>query len=66
MIEKICFLIQKEIDKYIKKNKITHTEFAKIAGIPSKSFANIICRLKKNVIPGNTALNKIEKVLKNK
>lgn len=66
MIEKVCNLISKEIDSYIKKNKITISEFAIRAGIPQRSFINVRSRLNKNIIPGNQTLQKIEKVLNNK
>lgn len=64
MINKICSLIQKEIDEYITKNEIKQTEFAILAKIPPKSFANIMCRLRKNKLPSNRNLIKIDEVLK--
>lgn len=66
MIEKISNLILKEISDYKIKNKISQKEMAGIIGVPEASFNNIIAKLKRNIIPSNTTLNKIEKVLKNK
>lgn len=64
MIKEICELIEKNIFKFIKKNKISQSEFAELAGIPQKSFNNIICKLRKGVIPSNVTLQKIENTIK--
>lgn len=64
MIKEVCILIEKSIFDYMKKNKINQTKFAELTGIPQKSFNNIICKLRKGIVPSNPILQKIENTIK--